>query len=174
MIPNPIHPAIVHFPIVFAVLLPLAAIVALLLVMRGAHFRRTWLLPAALAVALAAVSFAAVRSGEAQEDRVEDVIGERPLHQHEEAAERFLLLTAIVAGVSLIGLAGGNVGVAARWMATAGAVVILAAGYQVGRSGGELVYEHGAASAYVGERVAATPDGSAAVDRDEEGDEELD
>ena len=149
MIPNPLHPAVVHFPVVLAVLLPLAALIALIVVARGANGTRTWLVPAALAVGLAIASFVAVRTGEAQEERVEEVVAERPLHGHEEAAERFLLLSGIVAGIALLGLARGNVGTAARWVATAGALAVLVAGYQVGRSGGELVYQHGAASVYV-------------------------
>lgn len=51
------------------------------------------MLPVGLATALAVSSWVAVETGEQQEDRVERVVGERPLHSHEEAAELFLLLS---------------------------------------------------------------------------------
>ena len=175
MIPNPLHPVIVHFPIVFAVILPVAAIVALWLLRRRPQSRVLWALPVLLAVGLAVSSFFAVRTGEAQEDRVEEVVGERVMHGHEEAGERMLLFSAIVAGLALVGLAGGSLGVAGRYLTTAGAVGIALAGYQVGRSGGELVYEHGAASVYVEAaqtQTALAADGTEPGDGDEQEDDD--
>lgn len=150
MIPHPLHPAVVHFPIVFAVLLPVAAAVALWMIRRGAAPRRAWLLPAGLAGALALSAFVALRTGEAQEDRVERVVPRGAVGGHEEAAELFLVLSGVVLAVAAVGFARGTVGQAARIVATMGAVGLLGAGYRVGASGGELVYRHGAASAYTG------------------------
>ena len=154
MIPNPLHPAIVHFPIVFAVLLPLVAIGALWMIRRGAAARRAWLFPVALAGALALSAFVAVQTGKAQEERVEDAVGERPLESHEESAELFLVLSGVLFVVAGVGLAPGVTGRAARVVATLGAVGVLGAGYTVGRSGGELVYRHGAASVYTSQTGA--------------------
>lgn len=148
MIPNPLHPAIVHFPIVFAVLLPLVAIGALWMIRRGATARRAWLLPVALAGALALSAFVAVQTGKAQEERVEDAVGKRPMESHEESAELFLVLSGVLFVVAGVGLVPGVTGRAARIVATLGAVGVLGAGYTVGRSGGDLVYRHGAASVY--------------------------
>ena len=139
----------VHFPIVLTVLLPVSALVALWAIRKGATARRAWLVPVALAAMLAVSAFAATRTGEAQEDRVERVVGERVLHAHEEAAERFLVLSGVLAVVAAAGLVSGIVGRAARLVTAGGAVALIAAGAQVGHSGGELVYRHGAASAYV-------------------------
>jgi uncharacterized membrane protein len=149
MIPDPLHPAVVHFPIVFAVVLPVVVVGALWAIRRGARLRAAWALPLALSAGLLLASFVAVRTGEADEDRVENVVDEAAIHEHEEAAERFLLLSGVLLAVTGLGLVGGTVGSAARLLATAGSVVVLIAGVQVGRAGGELVYEHGAASAYV-------------------------
>lgn len=149
MIPNPLHPAVVHFPIVFAVLLPLVAAGALWMIRRGAAPRRAWLLPALLAAGLSLSAFVALRTGAAQEDRVERVVRGGAIHGHEEAAELFLVLSGVVLVVAGVGFAGGVVGRAARIVATIGAVGVLGAGYRVGQSGGELVYTHGAANAYV-------------------------
>ena len=146
----PLHPMVVHFPIVLSVLLPLFAFGALWIAnRRGQSGARMWILPAVLAVALAGSAFAAMRTGENEEERVENVVAENVLHQHEEAAERFLAIAAVVALVGLLGFVRGTAGSAARLVATAGSLVILLAGFQVGKAGGELVYEHNAASAYV-------------------------
>lgn len=144
----PLHPLVVHFPVVFAVLLPISIVIALLVIRKGATARRVWSVPVALAAALAVSAWVATQTGEAQEDRVEQVVAESALHGHEEAAERFLVLSGVLALVAVAGLARGTVGRAARLVTAAGAVGVLAAGAQVGHSGGLLVYRHGAASAY--------------------------
>ncbi|HKJ03057.1 MAG TPA: hypothetical protein VJ997_11400, partial [Longimicrobiales bacterium] len=80
---------------------------------------------------------------------VESVVSERVIHGHEEAAEALLAGSVILAVVILGGLAPGVVGKGARYAAVPVALVVLALGFRVGRSGGELVYTHGAAAAYV-------------------------
>ena len=149
MIPTPLHPAVVHFPIALAVLLPVAALVALWVIRRGAAPLEAWAVPLAMAVALTGSAWVALQTGEAEEDRVEAYVGEAAIHEHEEAAERFLLIAGVMTLVGGLGLLSGTVGNAARLVASAGAVVVLLAGVQVGSAGGRLVYEHGAAQAYV-------------------------
>ncbi len=171
MFPDPLHPAVVHFPIVLAVLLPIFALGALWAIRRGAHPRWAWAIPLALAAAMAATGWAAVETGEDQEDRVEEIVGEAPLHEHEEAGERFLLLSGLVLLVAAAGLADGTVGTAGRYLATAGSLVVLWAGIAVGDLGGELVYRHGAAAAYADSTTgpaAAAPE----QERDETHDDE--
>ncbi len=165
MIPEPLHPAVVHFPIVLVVILPIAAVVALLVIRNGVGAGRAWSVPLALAAALSASAFIAVRTGEAEEERVEEVVPEAALHAHEEAAERFLALSLVLAGVAAVGLVGGSIGRSARLVATVGAFGLVFAGLQVGGSGGDLVYEHGAASAYGPATVVANPLGPADPDR---------
>ncbi|MEO6878191.1 MAG: DUF2231 domain-containing protein [Gemmatimonadaceae bacterium] len=155
MLPNPLHPAIVHFPIVLAFLLPIFALGALWVIRRGATARRAWAIPVALSAALALSAWVAVQTGESQEDRVEDVVPGHALDTHEEAAELFLTSSGILMLVTAAGLTGGVVGRSARLLATGGAVALVFAAASVGHSGGELVYRHGAASAYA--EVAAPP-----------------
>jgi hypothetical protein len=78
------------------------------------------------------------------------VVADEVIHHHEEAGERFLVLSGILLLVAGLGLASGKIGAAARVVATVAAVGFVLVAVQVGASGGELVYEHGAASAYVG------------------------
>ena len=51
MLPNPLHPAVVHFPMVFAVLLPISAALAMWAIQRGTKPLRAWAVPVAFALA---------------------------------------------------------------------------------------------------------------------------
>jgi len=64
MLPNPLHPAVVHFPLVLAFLFPLFAASGFLAIRRGAAARRAWLLPTAFAIAVAGSAWLAVKTGE--------------------------------------------------------------------------------------------------------------
>ena len=160
MLPDPLHPAIVHMPLAVAVLLPFAALVALWVVGRTTAKRAVWGVIVALVAILAVSSRVAVQTGEGQEEVVERVVSHDALESHEEGGERLFIGSLIVLAVAAIGLAGGRTGAYARPASALGAFVLLLLAVSVGRSGGELVYEHGAASAY------ATPSlPSVAVDR---------
>jgi uncharacterized membrane protein len=157
----PLHPLVVHFPVVLAVLLPISAIVALWAIRKGATPRKAWAVPFAVAAALALSAWVATETGEAQEDRVERVVARGALHGHEEAAERFLVLSGVLVLIAAGGLVRGTVGHAARYVSAAGALGLVAAAAQVGHSGGVLVYREGAASAY----TATAAGGNGAVNR---------
>lgn len=148
MFPNPLHPAVVHLPIALVGLLPLFATGALLAIHRGAPARRVWTLVVGLHALLAVCAWAAVETGEEQEEAVERVVAEQHIESHEEAAERFLVLAGIALGLSASGLLGGRSGKVGRVLGTASTALLLTAGIQVGNSGGDLVYKHGAARAY--------------------------
>lgn len=172
MLPNPLHPALVHFPIVLAFLLPLFALGALVAIRKGARPVRAWSLPLGLAAALTTSSWVAVQTGEGEGERVERVVAEQPLESHEESAELFLTLSGVLLLVAAVGLAPGLIGRAGRITASVGAVALVVAAANVGHSGGELVYRYGAARAHVpanGNSVAvrnagATNGGNAAAD----------
>ena len=154
MLPNPLHPAVVHLPIALVVLLPFFAAGALWAIRKGTKPARAWGITVALTALLLGSAWIALATGEQQEDRVERVVAEQPIESHEEAAKLFLALTAGVLVVAAAGFARGPIGTVARVAATAGSLVLLAAGWNVGRSGGELVYTHGAASAYTSATAA--------------------
>lgn len=147
MIPEPLHPAMVHFPIVFAVLLPIVVLVSLWVERRVRN--RTWAWVVLAAVGLVVTTWFAVETGEREEERVEYLVTESRLEHHEEAGEMFLTLAAGTLIVALIGLARGRVGRAARGLTVLASLIVLLAGWRVGHSGGELVYREGAASAYI-------------------------
>jgi uncharacterized membrane protein len=155
MLPNPLHPAVVHFPIVLAILAPLVAAGALLAIRRGTNVRRTWSLVAALLAALAASAWVSLETGEEQEERVESAVVRAPLHAHAESAEAFVVMSAGVLAIALVGFAGGRVGRVARIAGAAGTLALAAAVVRVGHTGGQLAYRYGAASVYA--QNALTP-----------------
>jgi uncharacterized membrane protein len=160
MLPDPLHPAVVHFPIVLATMLPLVALLGLLAVSRGTAPRKAWAYVTLASFLVFAAAFVAVRTGGNEEDVVEKVVSEDTIEEHEEAGERLQLLAGIGFLVFAAGLSGGGVGRIARPVALLASLAIAGQGYLTGKSGGEMVYEHGAASAYVDSTGAAvSPEG---------------
>jgi uncharacterized membrane protein len=160
VLPDPLHPAVVHFPVVLMLLLPPVAGYAWWTIRRGSAPSRVWLLPVAVSTALALSSWVAVETGQREEDRVERVVPEQHLERHEEAAERFLGLSVALLAVAVAGLARGRIGRGARVTAIIGALALVVVGVQVGHSGGTLVYRDGAAGAYLGAGGAGGENGA--------------
>jgi len=164
MLPDPLHPAVVHFPIVLMVFLPLAALGALWAVRRGVAPIRAWVVPVAMAGALTLSAWASLETGQDQEERAEDIVGEQRLETHEEAAERFLVFSGIVFVLSAAGLVRGATGSGMRAVATVATLGLLVAGYQVGHSGGMLVYGDAAAPG-ISQLTASGGEGGGAAER---------
>jgi uncharacterized membrane protein len=167
MLQGPLHPAIVHLPIALAVLLPLMALAGLVAIRSAWLPRRAWSGVVLLAGLLVLGSWAALETGEQEEERVERVVAEDFIEAHEEAAEVFAVLGMAVFLAAAVGLAAGRRGEVARTLSVVLALALLAAGFRVGQLGGELVYVHGAANAHVDVGVVTTR-GSSDEDSDSE------
>ncbi len=148
---EPLHPMIVHLPLALSVLMPLLA--------AGAFFawwrqwlpgRRVWVIVLALQAMLWVTGVAALRSGEAEEDRVESVVDEWILETHEETAEVFVTAAGVVLLLFVVPLVlpaeGLRRGAAA--VAAVATLVVAALAVSTGKAGGDLVYRHGAAAVY--------------------------
>jgi uncharacterized membrane protein len=173
----PLHPAIVHLPLGLALLMPLIAAVATWALWTGRITPRSWILVAALQVLLVGAGVVALRTGSAEEDRVERVVQEAAIERHEEAAEQFvwasgavLVVLAVVPWIRRPGIA--------RAVAVAGTlttVVVTGLALRAGHAGGQLVYVHGAAAAYTDRGQQARTGGASAapagVDRDDDDDQ---
>ncbi len=145
VIPDPLHPALVHFPIVLILLGTGLSILAV--------FWRKGYVPvfaAALMVMGAVGAWAAVASGKADGGLVENTSAgvATLLDAHETWAERTLTAAAIAAVIAV-----GSVALfrrfprAARGFAVAAALAAMVAAwtvYETGHRGGALVYQHGA------------------------------
>jgi len=148
MLPEPLHPAVVHLPMALAVLVPPLALAWTYAIAKGLLSPRSWATIALLQVLGTGSAWLALETGEADEERVERVVAERHIEAHEEAGERFLLFSGGAVLMVAAGLLPGSAGLVGRLLGTLGAFAALAAAVQVGHSGGELVYRHGAGSAY--------------------------
>ena len=147
-LPTPLHPLIVHLPIAMTVLLPLFGLGALIAIRRGARVLPVWGLATAMIALTLGSGLLAKETGEDEEDAVEKVVAEESIEPHEEAADAFTLATGVVLVIAGVGFVRGGVGSTARMVAGAGTLAVLGFGYDVGHTGGQLVYRDGAASAY--------------------------
>lgn len=143
MIPDPLHPAIVHFPIVLLLLGAPLAIIAI--------FLRRWHLPWLVALVLTAGalgSFAATWTGDDEEEMVGEISQQADaiLEEHEEWGERTrnvailaAALAVFAAALSKFPIPSVSIGILCA-IASIGAAVCVA---QAGHYGGLLVYKHG-------------------------------
>ena len=143
-IPSPLHPAVVHFPIVLILIGTAIACAAVLL--------RRWHLPAIAAVCLslgAVGSIAATVTGGADEEMVGELgqAAENVLEEHEEWGEATRNLAVVAAIFSLAAALLGRFPIPARIVGAIAALLALSAAFavaQTGHYGGQLVYRHGA------------------------------
>lgn len=156
-LPDPLHPVVVHFPIVFAVLLPWIALGVPLATSRGWLPRRAWAGVVLAAALVAGAGWMAEETGEDQEKRVEKVVAKDRVEQHAERAEHFVELAVVTALLATGGFLGGRPGRMARIATVVASLAVLGAVVLTAKSGGELVYKHGAANAYLPKPPALAP-----------------
>ena len=138
----PLHPAIVHVPLGLAVVAPLLAFGIALAIRRGALPSRSWLIVVGLQAVLFCGGLLALRTGEQEEERVEERVAKSALDLHEAQAERFVWTaggTLVVSAAALV--LRSHAATAALMAATTLATVVTAGvGLQVGHSGGAIVH----------------------------------
>lgn len=167
----PLHPKLVHLPIALAVLMPMMSVGLLIAWWRQWLPRHAWIIAVSLQAVLVASGLAALRSGEADGERVERFVSEAQIDSHEDAAEIFVwgaaAVLALVIGAALLRNERGARAIAA--LAAAGTLIVFFLGYRTGQAGGELVYRNGAASAFTSTQpgVGAQTKGNEARDGDD-------
>ncbi len=154
----PLHPKLVHLPMALAILMPLLTSGVLLAIWRDWFPKRVWSLVIVGQFLLVGSGILALRSGEADEERVEKVVAEVVLERHEEAGERFVWVGGFLLAITVLPLLlrSKRATLITGAASCAGTFVVLAFGYQVGQLGGEIVYGHNGASVY----ATATPGGA--------------
>jgi len=166
MLPDPLHPAIVHFPVALAFILPVMILLALALLRKGASTSMAWFPVLALATMVFFGTLIAKNTGEEEEDAVEEVVSRRAIHDHEENADLFGILAGIMLATTVAAFLPSKWGRMARYATLAMSLAVAFSAYQSGRSGGELVYKLGAASAYtevVPEETEVVPEESVSL-----------
>ena len=146
----PVHPAVVHIPIGLAVVTPVLAGLLLLGLWRGWANRRMWSIVVFVQAIVLVGALVALRTGRAEEERVEHVTSEAAVELHEEHAEAFTWLAGLsaVVGLAVLLVRGRGAMLATAVAATVASGAVVAGAWWVGHSGGALVYQQGAAAAY--------------------------
>ena len=162
------HPKTVHIPMALGVLMPLITGSLVLAWWRSWLPRKAWFLAVGLQAILFGSGVLALRSGEAEEERIESVVAERFIEEHEEAAEQFVWASGWVLSLMILAavFSSRKIGLPAAMAATLGTFLVLGLGYRTGQAGGNLVYRHGANQAYT---VSGTSAG--ALDNGEDSDD---
>jgi uncharacterized membrane protein len=142
-VPDPLHPAVVHFPIVLIFLGTLISILAV--------FTRRGALPqfaaAILILAAGAAQFAVITGGDQADDVIQRMANARPLvRDHAEWGERTRTIAVITAVLAVVALAFYRARGFRRILALVTAISGAAACYcaiETAQLGGAMVYHHG-------------------------------
>ena len=159
---EPIHPKIVHFPIALSMILPLLGGILTLAWWRGWLPRRVWLIVMILHGALTISAFVAMQTGETDERTAKNAVSIDLIRAHESSAELFLWSTVGALFLALIATVAEKEQEALRF--AIGTVLFaslsLYLAIDVGHQGGQLVYKHGAARAFINTQSDQSPSSS--------------
>jgi hypothetical protein len=144
----PLHPAIVHIPLVLCGLVPIVAGFLAWQAWRGRGSRRAWLVAIALQLVIVITAYVAADAGSDDAHVISGAVPRDAIHEHAQAAGWFewandATLALLVAAAALRDKRSAIAGFAA----TAAAAVTVAMAFRVGHLGGKIVFEHDAPGA---------------------------
>lgn len=146
----PFHPLVVHFPIALTFLLPVLMVVFTLMIKSYKMPPKSWLIILGLQFILVGSGYLSLKTGENEEDLVERVVSKTLIHEHEETAEVFVGVTVIALVLSVAAFfIKKEIQVPIKLGVAFISLIACFMAYKTGKLGGELVYKHGAASAYI-------------------------
>ncbi len=152
----PLHPLVVHFPIVLGILLPFAGLTLWWAIKNGHLQQKTWAVIVLIALVYTASAMVTVELGEVDEEKVEKVVAHDVIEEHEEMGET---IPWVAGGLLLMASAGFLVPLRnSHRFRMAFALVSFLAVIPLGitgHSGGELVYEYGAANIHLPAKTKA-------------------
>lgn len=162
----PVHPIIVHFPIALSFLAPV--IYLILFYYHRKHRTAVWQWAAILSMVIVASTYAALFTGDQEEDNIEDILEkkitevqgtektgspvvmtpeekekmEHELEEHEEAAETFFIFTVLAAILAVASVKKGKQQIWLQIVFLAAQPFLLYSLYTAAEHGGELVYKY--------------------------------
>ena len=154
----PFHPVIVHLPIALTIILPVLILVFAFLIKSNKMSTQAWLVIIGLQLATTVTGYIALESGEDEEALVQKVVDKKLIHHHEESAEIFVGSTvlALVLSVAVFFLRK-ELQFPIHLVVCLVSLISCYLVYETGGTGGELVYRHGAAGAYVKTELIPPP-----------------
>ncbi len=165
----PIHPIIVHFPIALSFIIPLILVLVFIGTKKDLFTSKVLIIPLLLQLIVVGSGYLAMEFGEDDEEKVEKVVAEQHIEEHEEAAEFFIYSQSVVLALLLAALFLQSVGIL-KPLALIASVLAIYPTILTGHSGGKLVYQYGAASAHAtnanGSQVNPSNEGDNTEDRD--------
>jgi uncharacterized membrane protein len=178
MLNLPMHPAVVHLPLILAMLVPPLAVLVLWAIRAGKVPKTTWLLVVGLQALIVGGAMVALRTGESEEERIEDRIAEARIDAHERAAQQFTVVAGLTLALAAAAFVAGRIrpraGAVAALATVAMSLVVAGLAVRTGHQGGELVYgpgglaEAGAAGAGQGDEERDGDDEDRGAERDDE------
>jgi uncharacterized membrane protein len=144
----PLHPIVVHFPIVLGSLLPFLALLLWWAIKKDLLQQNAWALVVVMALAYGATAIVAVEVGEEDEEKVEEVVSEKVIEEHEEAGEMIPWVAGTLFLVSIVGMVKKNSHALRLGLAVLSLTALIPL-VSAGHTGGELIYQHGAAIAHL-------------------------
>jgi len=171
----PLHPVVVHFPIVLGIILPFTGLLLWWGIKKERLPQKAWVLVTLMAFVYCASAVVASELGEEDEEKVEKVVAEKLIEEHEEAAELVPWIAGSLFVVSFAGFLRKNPDRVRLGIAIASLAAILPLA-NAGHTGGELVYKYGAANAHLtGEYKAVVQSGKFYMQNlEKEGEEDKD
>lgn len=154
----PLHPVIVHLPIALTIILPFLILVFTFLIKSNKLSAQTWLVIIGLQLVTTVSGYVALETGENEEALVQKVVDKKLIHHHEESAEIFVGSTvlALVLSVAVFFLRR-ELQFPVHLIVCVISFISCYLVYETGGTGGELVYRHGAAGAYVKTEMIPPP-----------------
>lgn len=152
MLPHPLHPAIVHLPLGLAMILPLLILIVSVGISKQWFNKGTWILVVIFQLLCMGSGILSIETGEMEEDKVENVLAEELISKHEDMSKAFTACAGVTFACALVGFFFLRKQKVFSMCALATLILSLCTlglAIQTGRLGGALVYEHGAAKAYM-------------------------
>lgn len=145
----PLHPSIVHIPLVLTFIMPVLIIVFALMIRNNKMSPKSWLIIIGLQLTVVISGYVSLETGETEEHNVEKVVSKKLIHAHEEAAEIFVGSTVLALVLSIgVFFIRKELQLSIKLAIAVITLISSFLGYRTGQLGGELVYKYGAASAY--------------------------
>lgn len=154
----PVHALIVHIPMVITFILPFLIIAFAFMIKKHKMSSKGWLIIIGLQMAVVAGGYISLETGETEEHNVKKIVEKKIIHDHEEAAEIFVGVSVLALVLSIgVFFLRREIAFPVKLVIALITVVAGFLGFKTGELGGELVYKHGAANAYIEKKQDERP-----------------